>query len=84
MMHAYRLDGNDLRELFIWQPMPDAGENAYGYRALPIALAYALAAAIFALAAWRQRRCAADRAEADTIERSPAAAAVTETASARG
>lgn len=50
MMHAYRLEGNDLRELFIWQAAPQASKTTYAYRALPIAFGYAFAAAAFALA----------------------------------
>ncbi len=47
LLHAYRVEGNVIRELFLWQTSAGA---AVVYRAWPIAIAYAAAAAIFALA----------------------------------
>lgn len=47
LLHAYRVEGNVIRELFIWQTALTA---PVAYRAWPIAVAYALAAGIFALA----------------------------------
>jgi AGZA family xanthine/uracil permease-like MFS transporter len=51
-VHAYRLEGNVIREFFIWQ-QPTA--TAVCYRAFPIAVGYGLAALLFGLAAWRER-----------------------------
>lgn len=53
LLHAYRLEGNVIHELFIWQAAPAPGENVYAYRAFPVAISYALAALLFAWAAWR-------------------------------
>jgi len=55
LLHAYRLEGNVLRELFIWQAAP-AGEHVASSRALAVGLGYAVSAALFAWAARRQRR----------------------------
>lgn len=51
LLHAYRLEGNVLRELFLWQPDPPDAPQTCAYRAMPIAIGYALAAVLFALAA---------------------------------
>ncbi|RMF83674.1 MAG: NCS2 family permease [Planctomycetota bacterium] len=49
-IHAYRVSGNIVHELFIWQwPTASPGERLY--RAFPIAIGYALASALFAVAA---------------------------------
>lgn len=56
VLHAYRLEGNVLREYFIWQSLaalPSAG--VYADRGLPIAVGYALAALLFAGVALRER-----------------------------
>jgi AGZA family xanthine/uracil permease-like MFS transporter len=50
-MHAYRLEGNVIREFFIWQGPAGATVT---YSAFPIAIGYALAALLFGLAAWRE------------------------------
>ena len=49
-IHAYRLSGNVVHELFIWQ-WPAAEPGVQPYRAFPIAIGYALATALFAVAA---------------------------------
>jgi AGZA family xanthine/uracil permease-like MFS transporter len=54
-LHAYRLEGNVIRELFVWQAAPSLAADTYAYRAFPLAAAYALAAVVFALAARRSR-----------------------------
>jgi AGZA family xanthine/uracil permease-like MFS transporter len=64
LLHAYRLDGNAIHELFIWQPAPAPGDNVYAYRAFPIAVGYALAAILFAAAA--RRGSGADESGAST------------------
>lgn len=55
VVHAYRLEGNVLREYFIWQPAP-LTPAVYADRGLPIAVGYALAALLFAGVASRERR----------------------------
>ena len=50
-MHAYRLEGNVIREFFIWQGPAGATVT---YSAFQIAIGYALAALLFGLAAWRE------------------------------
>ncbi|MCG3126428.1 MAG: hypothetical protein CHACPFDD_01263 [Phycisphaerae bacterium] len=57
VLHAYRVEGNDVRELFIWQAAPPSA-GIVAYRAYPIALAYALATVMLALVAWRSRTTA--------------------------
>ena len=68
-MHAYRLEGNVIREYFIWQqvdyPQLQAAATApamagrgaaVAYRAFPIAVGYALATVLFGLVAVREGR----------------------------
>jgi AGZA family xanthine/uracil permease-like MFS transporter len=55
MLHAYRIEGNVIRELFIWQTLAH-GPQVHSDRALSIAAAYAVAAALFACAAFATRR----------------------------
>lgn len=51
LLHAYRIDpAGELRELFIWQSV---APGEVGSRAFPIAIGYALGAALFALAGLR-------------------------------
>jgi AGZA family xanthine/uracil permease-like MFS transporter len=49
LLHAYRLEGNTLRELFLWQQVPPGA--GYSYRAFPIAVGYGLATVLLILAA---------------------------------
>jgi AGZA family xanthine/uracil permease-like MFS transporter len=77
LLHSYRVEGNVIREFFIWQPTPavaadvEAATTApvespptavasvvpgFAYRAYPLAVGYALATLVFALAAWREGR----------------------------
>ncbi len=57
VLHAYRLEGNVLREYFIWQSQAAQPSGAvYADRGLPIAAGYALAALLFAGVALRERR----------------------------
>ncbi len=83
LLHAYRLEGNVIYPYFIWQrwtagAAADAATTApavatYAYDAFPIAVGYALATVLLALAAWR-----AGRAEvAARPPTSPAAGVVT-------
>jgi AGZA family xanthine/uracil permease-like MFS transporter len=58
LLHAYRIEGNEMRELFIWQPVPESAQVAY--RAIPIAIGYALATFVFALVAHRAKRISLD------------------------
>jgi AGZA family xanthine/uracil permease-like MFS transporter len=65
LLHAYRLEGNVLRELFVWQASPIAAVTTtavassgpaatiYFDRAFPIAVGYAVGAVVFGLAGWR-------------------------------
>ena len=66
-LHAYRLQGNVLREVFCWQGWGSAGAAAtttpataesiaasFTYRAWPIAIGYVVMAVMFALAARRR------------------------------
>ena len=53
LLHAYRLEGNTVRELFLWHKI--SAESGYGYRAFPIAAGYGLATVLFALVAYRSR-----------------------------
>ncbi|MBI5866182.1 MAG: NCS2 family permease [Planctomycetes bacterium] len=55
-MHSYRLEGNTLHELFIWQAAPQAGSGVAASRAIVIAVGYALMAALFGWAGWHTRR----------------------------
>lgn len=48
LLHAYRIEANDIRELFIWQAA--SGADRFVYRAFPIAISYAVMAAIFFVA----------------------------------
>lgn len=51
LLHAYRIEpNNDIRELFLWQ----TADSPVTYRAIPIAVGYALATVVFALVAWRE------------------------------
>lgn len=52
-MHSYRLEGNLMHELFLWQQAA-AAPDVVSDRALPIAIGYAAAALLFALAARRR------------------------------
>ncbi|TWT41141.1 hypothetical protein RAS1_38340 [Phycisphaerae bacterium RAS1] len=64
-MHTYRLEGNIMHELFIWQTVEHGTHLISGSpavvseRALPIAIGYAAAAVLFAFAARRPRTLAA-------------------------
>ncbi len=53
LLHAYRAVGNDLHELFTWQRLPAAESGVVAYRAIPIAIGYAVATMIFAGVAHR-------------------------------
>ncbi len=53
LLHSYRIEGNVIREFFLWQPAPADGSAVYAYRALPIAVGYALATVLFVLVALR-------------------------------
>lgn len=64
VLHAYRVEGNDVRELFIWQAVPQSS-GVVAYRAYPIMLAYTLATAVFALAAWRAGSTSSTNLNAD-------------------
>lgn len=55
-MHAYRLEGNVVRELFAWQSAPPPGPGVAADRGLPIACGYALAAVLFGVAWVRSAR----------------------------
>jgi AGZA family xanthine/uracil permease-like MFS transporter len=56
VLHAYRLEGSTLRELFLWQAAPP--EAGYSYRAFPVAVGYGLATVLLILAAIGARRAA--------------------------
>lgn len=72
ILHAYRLEGNTIRELFLWQAIPAgaamqttsapaAGATqpvvaTYAYRAFPIAIGYGLATVLLVLVALRSRK----------------------------
>jgi AGZA family xanthine/uracil permease-like MFS transporter len=56
LLHAYRLEGNTLHELFLWQKAP--AESGYSYRALPVAAGYGLATVLLVLAAIGAHRAA--------------------------
>jgi hypothetical protein len=58
LLHAYRVEGSEIRELFIWQSVPESAQVAY--RAIPIAIGYALATVVFALVAQRAKRRASE------------------------
>jgi AGZA family xanthine/uracil permease-like MFS transporter len=69
VMHAYRLEGNTIRELFLWQSVESGPASASAAapsasRAYPIAIGYALATLVFVLAAWRERPRTASAAAA--------------------
>jgi len=68
-VHAFRLEGNVIRELFVWQSTaPTASAPAaatFTYRAYPIAVGYALGTVVLALAALRARRAAPGAAPSD-------------------
>lgn len=73
-LHAYRLEGNVLREFFIWQAAPTAVEAAgspevIAYRALPIAIGYAAAAGVFAWVAISSARVPPSAPEPDAYVR---------------
>lgn len=78
LLHAYRLEGNTLHELFIWQAdaagaLTQAGGSAtqpaapasVNYRAFPVAIGYALATALLAFLAIRSGGSARVSATAD-------------------
>ncbi len=57
LLHAYRLVGNELHAFFVWQPVPGAEQSTRPtctFRAIPIAIGYALMTLLFVLAAWRK------------------------------
>ena len=66
LLHSYRIEGNVIREFFIWQSAPIATQPAtataatappvFTYRAFPLAVGYGLMTIIFALAAYGARR----------------------------
>jgi AGZA family xanthine/uracil permease-like MFS transporter len=56
LLHAYRLEGNTLRELFLWQAVPSGA--GFSFRAFPIAVSYGLATVLLILAAIGARRAA--------------------------
>lgn len=76
LLHSYQIEGNVIREFFIWQSAPaaagdaaptatapieatasaPAGPPTFAYRAYPLAVAYALATVVFALAATSVKR----------------------------
>jgi len=61
LLHSYRVEGNVIREFFIWQGWGQSADAAAGpvtitYRAFPIAIGYAAATVLFALVAWRSGR----------------------------
>jgi len=53
LIHAFRLEGNDIRELFLWQG--GFAPEVFTFRGLPIAACYAVAAALLGLIAMTQR-----------------------------
>lgn len=67
LLHSYRIEGNVIREFFLWQPEvanAAGGDSApatapatptFAYRAYPMAIGYGLATVVFALAAMRRR-----------------------------
>ncbi len=64
LIHAYRLEGNVVHELFVWQrvtPVADSlpatgpAVGSFAYRAFPVAVGYALATVLLILAAARSR-----------------------------
>jgi len=61
LIHAYRVESNLVRELFIWQGWgaAETGAPSYAYRAWPIAIGYALVTGLLLIAARRQRGAAA-------------------------
>jgi AGZA family xanthine/uracil permease-like MFS transporter len=66
VLHAYRLEGNVLREYFIWQVQAAQPSAAvYADRGLSIAVGYALAALLFAGVALRERARSAAGLPAD-------------------
>ena len=65
VLHAYRLEGNVIRELFLWQgvtpalasgPATGSGAATFAYRAFPIAVGYGLATVLLIAIAVRSRR----------------------------
>jgi AGZA family xanthine/uracil permease-like MFS transporter len=77
LLHSYRVEGNVIREFFIWQPTPVVAADieaaatvptatqpvaaalaapTFADRGYPLAVGYALATLVFALAAWREMR----------------------------
>lgn len=72
VLHAYRLEGNTIRELFLWQAIPAGAVTqtatapavsatapavgTYAYRAFPIAVGYGLATVLLILVALRARK----------------------------
>lgn len=61
LLHAYRLEGNTVRELFLWQAAAPSA-HAVADRAFPVAAGYGLATLLFLGAAWISRRPAAPSA----------------------
>lgn len=60
-LHAYRVDAhNDVHGLFLWQSADSANGDVFAYRAIGIAVGYALMTLLFALAAWHAARHAED------------------------
>ncbi|MBL8880964.1 MAG: hypothetical protein JNG88_17760 [Phycisphaerales bacterium] len=55
LMHAYQVQGQTIRELFIWQPAPTDSAIAYS-RAWPLTVAYSFMALLFGAIALRSRK----------------------------
>ena len=94
LLHSYRIEGNVIREFFIWQSPPAATTEAeptatapaetrpttatmeaatptFTYRGYPLAVGYALATIVFALAAMREKKTAGVRATSATESYTP-------------
>jgi len=69
LLHSYKIEGNVVREFFVWQSLPLSGAPAssaadsapvatptFVYRAFPIAVGYALTTIMLVLIAWRAGR----------------------------
>ncbi len=76
LLHAYEAVGNELRSLFIWQaastpPMTSEGAGgpaaSYAYRAVPLAVGYALATLLLVAVALRSRGAPAESAGAPAV-----------------
>jgi AGZA family xanthine/uracil permease-like MFS transporter len=60
LLHSYRVEGNVIREFFIWQSVETVPAPTFTYRAFPLAVGYALATVVFSLAAMRTRKTNGD------------------------